>query len=159
VDAGVATVLRSYPKIYFACHRRHVRDEQTQKVLSSHQASVLDHLDEVEATSLLSLAQHMGVTASTMSLMVDRLEGAGYLTRERSDQDKRRVDLRLTQSGVRIKQQQKVLEPELVAAVLARLSERRRRQALHGLELLAQAAEEMIRSGELSRILRGEKAS
>jgi DNA-binding MarR family transcriptional regulator len=97
----------------------------------------------------------MGVTPSTMSLTVDRLERGGYVTRERSKADKRRVDLKLTPSGVRIKRQQKVLEPELVAAMLARLGDRPRQQALRGLELLAQAAVEMIRSGDFSRIVRG----
>jgi DNA-binding MarR family transcriptional regulator len=132
-----------------------VRDPQTQAVLSAHQASILDHLDDVEGTSLLDLAKHMGVTASTMSLTIDRLERGGYCTRERSKEDKRRVDLRLTPSGVRIKRQQKVLEPELVAAVLERLDETRRRQALRGLELLAEASVEMIRSGDLNRIVKG----
>ena len=152
------TVLRCYPKIYFACHRRHVRDEQSQTLLSSHQASVLDHLDEIEGTSLLGLARHMGVTASTMSLMVDRLERRGYVTRQRSTTDRRRVDLRLTPAGVRIKRQQKVLEPGLVAAMLQRLDQRKRRQALLGLELLAEASANMIASGELNRILRGDTA-
>ena len=152
------TVLRCYPKIYFACHRRHVRDEQSQTLLSSHQASVLDHLDEIEGTSLLGLARHMGVTASTMSLMVDRLERGGYVTRQRSTTDRRRVDLRLTPAGVRIKRQQKVLEPGLVAAMLQRLDQRKRRQALLGLELLAEASANMIASGELNRILRGDTA-
>jgi len=152
--AGVETVLRCYPQIYFACHRRHVRDEKTEAVLSAHQASVLDHLDDVAGTSLFDLARHMGVTASTMSLTVDRLERGGYLTRERSKEDGRRVDLRLTAAGLRIKRQQKVLEPELVQAVLARLDERKRRQALRGLELLAQASREMIEAGELSRIVK-----
>ena len=151
----VETVLQCYPQIYFACHRRHVRDEQSKAVLSAHQASILDHLDDVDGTSLLELAKHMGVTASTMSLTVDRLERGGYVSRERSKADGRRVDLRLTASGVRIKRQQKVLEPELVQAMLARLDEGKRRQALRGLELLAQAAVEMIRSGDLSRILKG----
>ena len=153
--AEVQTVLRCYPQIYFACHCRHVRDEKTQVQLSSHQASVLDHLDDVEGTSLLALAQHMGVTASTMSLMVDRLERGGYVRRERSPQDGRRVDLRLTEAGVGIKKQQKVLEPELIAAMLRHLDPARRRQALHGLELLAEAAREMIASGDLQRILKG----
>jgi DNA-binding MarR family transcriptional regulator len=155
VRGDVETVLECYPQIYFACHRRHVRDEQTKAVLSAHQASVLDHLDDVEGTSLLELAKHMGVTASTMSLTIDRLERGGYVTRERSKDDKRRVDLKLTASGVRIKRQRKVLEPELVAAMLARLDESKRRQALRGLELLAEASVEMIRSGDLNRYLRG----
>src|ERR1051325_1388151 len=152
-SSDVETVLECYPQIYFACHRRHVRDEQTRAVLSAHQASVLDHLEDVEGTSLLDLAKHMGVTASTMSLTVDRLERGGYVTRERSAVDKRRVDLRLTASGGRIKGEQRVLEPELVHAVLARLDESKRRQALRGLELLAEASVEMIRSGDLNRIL------
>ena len=153
---GVETVLRCYPQIYFACHRRHVRDEATREVLSAHQAGILDHLDDVEATSLLDLARHMGVTPSTMSLTVDRLERGGYVRRERSAEDRRRVDLRLTPAGVRIKRQQKVLEPELVAAMLQRLSERKREQALRGLELLAEAASALIASGDLNRFLRGQ---
>ncbi len=151
--AEVETVLECYPRIYFACHRRHVRDPRTQTVLSAHQASVLDHLDSVEGTALLDLARHMGVTASTMSLTVDRLERGGYLTRERNQDDKRRVDLKLTRAGVRIKQQQKVLEPELVGALLGHLDRDRRQTALRGLQLLAEAAMEMIRSGDFKRIL------
>ena len=150
----VETVLRCYPQIYFACHRRHVRDDRTQAVLSAHQASVLDHLDDVAGTSLFDLARHMGVTASTMSLTVDRLERGGYVNRERSKEDGRRVDLRLTSAGARIKRQQKVLEPELVQAVLSHLDERKRRQALRGLELLAEASRQMIAAGDLSRILK-----
>jgi DNA-binding MarR family transcriptional regulator len=155
---GVETVLRCYPQIYFACHRRHIRDEATREVLSAHQASILDHLDDVEVTSLLELARHMGVTPSTMSLTVDRLERGGYVRRERSTEDRRRVDLRLTPSGVRVKRQQKVLEPELIAALLQKLSERKRVQALRGLELLAEAAAALIASGEINRFLKGETA-
>lgn len=151
----VETVLRCYPLIYFACHRRHVRDEKTRQVMSAHQAGILDHLDEVEPTSLLALARHLGVTASTMSLTVDRLERGGYVRRARSTEDRRRVDLRLTPAGLRIKQQQKVLEPELIAAMLRHLGMGQRAQALQGLELLADAAKDLIASGELNRFLRG----
>jgi DNA-binding MarR family transcriptional regulator len=153
-ESEVETLLRAYPQIYFACHKRHVRDPATQAVLSGHQASVLDHLDDVTPTALFDLARHMGVTASTMSLTVDRLQRAGYVSRERCATDGRRVDLRLTDSGLRIKKQQKVLEPELVAAVLARLDEPKRRQALRGIELLAEASRQVVESGELGRILK-----
>jgi MarR family transcriptional regulator, organic hydroperoxide resistance regulator len=152
--ADVETVLRCYPQIYFACHKRHVRDPETDEVLSGHQASVLDHLDDVQPTALFDLARHIGVTASTMSLTMERLVRAGYVVRERSTEDRRRLNLRLTPAGLRIKKQQKVLEPELVAAVLKRLDERQRAQALRGLELLAEASREMIESGELRRFLK-----
>jgi DNA-binding MarR family transcriptional regulator len=100
----------------------------------------------------------MGVTASTMSLTADRLERGGYVRRERSKQDARRVDLRLTPAGVRIKRQQKVLEPELISAMLGKLDEKRRKKALRGLELLAEAARELVESGDLQRILKGAAA-
>jgi DNA-binding MarR family transcriptional regulator len=154
-QSEVDTVLRCYPQIYFACHRRHIRDEKTEAVLSAHQAGILDHLDEVEGTSLLELARHMGVTASTMSLAIDRLERGGYVRRARNPQDGRRVDLRLTPAGAGIKKQQKALEPDLIAAMLGYLDRARRREALHGLELLAEAARAMIASGDLQRFLRG----
>jgi DNA-binding MarR family transcriptional regulator len=153
--ADVETVLRCYPQIYFACHRRHVRDEKTGQVMSQNQASILDHLDDTEGTTLFDLARHMGVTASTMSLTVDRLERGGWVKRERSKQDARRVELRLTDDGVRIKKQRKVLEPALVDAMLARLEDGKRKKALRGLELLAEASRELVESGEMTRILRG----
>jgi len=77
------------------------------------------------------------------------------VTRERSTGDRRRVNLRLTPAGVSIKRQQKVLEPRLVAAVLDRMHEGDRQQALRGLELLAKASQELIASGDLNRFLRG----
>ena len=96
----------------------------------------------------------MGVTASTMSLTIDRLERTGYVLRERNTVDRRRVDLLLTPAGARIKKQQKVLEPELVGRVLAHLDERKRRRALRGLELQAEASLEMIASPDLNRFLK-----
>jgi DNA-binding MarR family transcriptional regulator len=132
--------LRFYPQIYFACHRRHVRDARARRVLSVNQASILDHLDEVTPMNLRSLARHMGVTASTMSLNVGRLEEAGYVRRERNRHDARQIELRLTAAGGRLKQQQSVLEPELVGALLKRLKGADRVKALEGLKLLAEAA-------------------
>ncbi len=135
-----AQLMSFYPRIYFACHTRHVPDPKRNRILSSHQASVLDHLDEIEPTGLLTLAAHMGVTASTMSLMIDRLARNGYVIRERDARDGRRVGLRLTKAGVRIKSEKSVLDPKRVRAVLDQLSADERRQAIHGLALLAQAS-------------------
>jgi DNA-binding MarR family transcriptional regulator len=140
VPDQVAQLMAFYPRIYFACHTRHVADPKRNRILSSHQASVLDHLDEIEPTGLLTLAAHMGVTASTMSLMIDRLARNGYVIRERDSEDGRRVGLRLTKAGVRIKSEKSVLDPKRVQAVLDQLTAEERRQAIQGLALLAQAS-------------------
>jgi len=146
----ITAFLRLYPRIYFACHRRHARDQKARKTLSLNQASILDHLDSVEPTNLRSLARHMGVTASTMSLNVDRLERAGYARRERDRHDARQIELRLTDAGNRLKQKQKLLDPELAGSLLKRLNGPDRAKALHGLELLAEAATEMIAACQMN---------
>lgn len=133
-----------YPRIYFACHTRHVRDPQTQNLLSRHQASVLDHLDDVDSLTLNELARHMGVTAGTMSLTIDRLERKGYVVRLRDAADRRRVQVRLTSAGVRVKEASSVLDAPLVEDMLARLSAEERDAALRGLALLAGAAQEQM---------------
>src|ERR1700678_2406958 len=139
----VDKLISGYGRIFFACHRRHVRDPKTRKVLSAHQAGILDHLDEIDGISLFALANHLGVTASTMSLSVQRLIDVGDLRRDPDPDDARRVQIRLTRSGVRIKQQQSVLDPQLVEAMLQRLSPVDRAAALRGLALFAHAAEEL----------------
>jgi MarR family transcriptional regulator, organic hydroperoxide resistance regulator len=148
-DQAVRRLLESYPKIFFACHVRHVRDPETRKELSAHQASILDHLDDKEPISLMTLAQHMGVTASTMSLTVDRLVRSGHVVREKDPGDARRVCLRLTPAGLRIKTMEKVLDPELVRDLLARLPAEDREAGLRGLELLASAAVQQIQSKQI----------
>lgn len=148
IAAGEAmtAVMTLYPRIYFACHTRHVRDPQSQRLLSRHQASILDHLDELEPTTLTDLAAHMGVTPATMSLTIDRLERKGYVVRLRDAKDRRRVHVRLTTAGVRVKEASSVLDPSRVEALVARLSDKDRQRAIEGLALLAQAGEEAMRA-------------
>ena len=133
-------VIRLYPRIYFACHRRHVRDPGSNRVLSSHQVSILDHLDEREVTFISSLAEHMGVTVSTISLALDRLVEQGFARRVPDKADRRRVGVLLTKAGVRIRDSSGPLDPDLVATLVERLSDEERGQAVRGLKLLADAA-------------------
>jgi DNA-binding MarR family transcriptional regulator len=151
IGEAMAAVMTLYPRIYFACHMRHVRDPQTQRLLSRHQASILDHLDELEPTTVMDLASHMGVTSATMSLAIDRLERKGYIVRLRDAKDRRRVHVRLTTAGVRIKEANSVLDPGRVEALVARLNDADRKRAVEGLALLARAAQEQMaasRDGE-----------
>lgn len=141
---AVAQVMKFYPRIFFACHTRHVRDSRTRRTISAHQASILDHLDEIEPAGLNDLALHMGVTPSTMCITVDRLIRARYVARTRDPRDGRRVALRITKSGARLRDQKSVLDADLVRAMLARMSPGERKDGLRGLELLARAADDSV---------------
>src|ERR671921_2633058 len=123
VGAALTAVMTLYPRIYFACHTRHVRDPQSQRMLSRHQASILDHLDELEPTTVMDLAAHMGVTAATMSIAIDRLERKGYVVRLKDAKDRRRVHVRLTTAGVRVREASSVLDATRVEALVSRLTE------------------------------------
>src|SRR5215207_3514744 len=110
-----------YSQIYFACHTRHVHDPESGTKVSARQASILSHLDSVEPTPVSQLAANMGVTVSTMSIAIDRLERPGYVVRARAEADGRVRHIRLTPAGERLRTAQKVLEPRLVRAMLSRL--------------------------------------
>jgi len=147
----VRAVLDAYPRVYFACHTRHVRDPRTGDELSAHQASILDHLDQVDPMSMTDLAGHMGVTVATMSLAIDRLERKGYARRARDPGDRRRVLLRITEAGGRVREAKSVLDPVRIEQVLGRLSAADRDAALRGLELLARASDEHMRAASTRR--------
>jgi MarR family transcriptional regulator, organic hydroperoxide resistance regulator len=140
VPEAAREVLTLYPRIYFACHTRHVRDPVSRRLLSRHQASILDHLDELDPTTVNDLARHMGVTPATMSLALDRLERKGYVARLRDNPDRRRVHVRLTAAGVRMREATSVLDPPRVEELLSRLTGDEREAAVRGLALLAAAA-------------------
>ena len=84
----------------------------------------------------------MGVTASTMSLHVERLVRRGYVSRERATEDARRLQLRITPAGVRVREAKSVLDPGRVRALLERLTPAELEAGLRGLKLLARAGSE-----------------
>jgi DNA-binding MarR family transcriptional regulator len=147
----VSRLMTFYPKIFHACHTRHVTDKDTGTKLTANQASILDHLEADEPVTLFDLAMHMGVTPSTMSISVDRVVKLGYVQRIKDKKDARRVHLTLTKQGEKIKNANSVLDPSLVQAVLSRLNPTERKLALDGLGLLAFAAEMEMKSKSLGR--------
>jgi DNA-binding MarR family transcriptional regulator len=146
------TLIRLYPRVFFACHLRHVVDVERRRVVSEHQAQILEHLDEVHAMSLTGLAGHMGVTPATMCVQVDRLVRAGYVRREPDREDRRRLLIRLTPDGARLKEARSVLDRDRVEALLQRLEPGERQRALDGLTLLARAAEGLLAERGVGRL-------
>jgi DNA-binding MarR family transcriptional regulator len=153
-NSPVKKLLEWYPRIYFACHRRHVRDPRSGEMLSARQGSILDHLDERQPTTLRELARHMGVTDSTMSVQVDRLVRTGYVTRERDAEDPRRRNLRLSRAGVRLREANSVLDEDRIAEMLERLSLEELEVGMAGLGVLAKAAGEITAKEPLREALK-----
>ena len=144
MSKAVQAVLEAYPRIFFACHRRHCRDPKSRRSVSRQQAAIRVHLDELEPMPLNELASHLGVTSGTLSLNIERLVSKGFVRRTRSAGDRRWLELRLTTSGARIKSDQQVLDSDRVASLLAQLNQEEQREAVRGLRLLAEAAARMM---------------
>ena len=144
-DAQVKRLFDAYPAIYLACHRCHVRDDENGAIVTAHQASVLDHLDTERPTTLSVLAEHLGIGRSAMSIQVKRLVRRGYVRRRSLHGDRRSVGLILTNAGNRIKKQNTVLDPDLVKAMFATMSESEIESALQGIERLAAYATILIK--------------
>jgi MarR family transcriptional regulator, organic hydroperoxide resistance regulator len=154
ISGAVEKIMALYPRIFLACHQRHVHDPQTRRAISAHQASILDHLDEIEATSLNQLARHMGVTLSTMSISIGRLIRDGCVVRRRDPVDNRRIQLRLSAAGARLRDAQTVLDPALIRKLLRNLSHREQAEGIRGLSILARAAQQEMHRRAASRSAR-----
>jgi len=144
-EAQIKRLLDAYPAIYLACHRRHIRDDESGAIVTAHQASILDHLDIRKPTTLSSLAEHLGIGRSAMSIQVNQLVRRGYIQRSAVHGDGRKVDLTLTNAGNRVKRQNTVLDPELARAMFASMSESELVSALEGIERLAKYATMLTR--------------
>jgi len=140
LKGAVHRLMESYPQIYLACHRRHIRDDESGRVLTMQQSTLLQHLHPVRAISLRNLAEHIGLTPSTVSIAVSRLAHWGYVRRRKSQQDRREIRLTLTPSGLRVQQATTVLDPDLVAGFLRLMPPSELEAAVRGIELLARYA-------------------
>ncbi|HSG13155.1 MAG TPA: MarR family transcriptional regulator [Gaiellaceae bacterium] len=81
---------------------RELRKETEQLGITARQATLLWLVKRKAGLSLAELAAEEGISPPAMSGHVDRLEQAGLLERVRSDEDRRRVGLRVTDEGTRV---------------------------------------------------------
>ena len=145
LDSEVRRLLDAYPAIFLACHRRHLRVDASGNGVTERQASVLDHLDPVRPTTLSKLAGHMGVTRSSMSILVSRLVRGGYIAQRRDASDGRRVGLTLTPAGARVKADNSVLDPQLLRKMFAQMPAAELESSLRGIKSLAKYARILMR--------------
>ena len=151
--SDVDQVLSALPRVLFACRPRSVPDSPGRPGVSPHQAHILSQLDAEDPTMVGELAESLGVTASTMSLNLKRLREAGLVFCDREPDDRRVMNVRLTEAGERARDASRPLDADRVDALLGGLWPEDRRRALEGLAILADAADALLASG--SATLRG----
>jgi DNA-binding MarR family transcriptional regulator len=150
--SDVEIVLSALPRILQACRVRAVPGGAT--TVSAHQGRILSQLDREDPTMVTELAASMAVTPSTMSLNLKRLREAGLVVCERDPDDRRVMNVRLTEVGERAKAAVRLLDAERVEAMLEALWPEDRRRALESLSALADAADGLAatKPGRISSI-------
>jgi DNA-binding MarR family transcriptional regulator len=114
--------------------------------LSQHARQLLHHVPAEGAVSLTSLAEHLALPKSTASVLIKDLARRGFVHRARDSDDERRLAIALTDQGRARLAADTVLDPQPLAAALARLTPEVRTALLDGLAQLADAAEAEGRS-------------
>src|SRR5262245_40188720 len=114
--------------------------------LSVPQLRVLTFLSHVPGAPLASVTEHLGVSRSTSSAIIDRLVRRKLVNRAEDPQERRCVVLTLTPAGAQHLQQAREATCARLAQVLAGLSAADLLQVTAGLTLLGNAFEGMVAS-------------
>ncbi|MFD9894108.1 MarR family winged helix-turn-helix transcriptional regulator [Amycolatopsis sp. NPDC059027] len=89
-----------------------------------------------------ALAEHLGVTPSTASRMVDRLVTVGMVERLSSPTSRREIVLELTREGTKVVRQVTARRRKEIAKIVARMPDRARHGLVEVLTAFAEAGDE-----------------
>ena len=138
--SDVDFVLHAMPRIADLLRIRSWDRGRGRGQVTEHQIRLLRQLDHTDPVMVGELAEYLGVTPSTMSLNLKRLEEAGLVTRSRAPEDRRAMNVLLTAEGTALRDSVPAMDPARVDALLTSMRPDDRERAMTGLSLLAEAA-------------------
>ena len=111
--------------------------------LSKQEANVIFSLGERGASIMRELARNLRLHVSTMTGIVDKLIEKDFVSRERSDEDRRIVRVSLTEKGQRAYREEIEKRQQISLTVLAPLNDGEREQFL---EIFSKVSVELQKS-------------
>ncbi len=116
------------------------RSDEALGRVSLGQLRALETLGGPDTLNLRMLADRLGMISSSASRLCGRLQAAGLLDRAKSDQDRRQIALRLTQTGKRLLRDLSAHRRRDLDEILTRMTPNGRAALLHGLQEFTTAA-------------------
>ncbi len=111
--------------------------------LTPPQMFMLHAIQMDDSCTITQLADKMEVKPSAITVMLDRLENRGYVTRERDVKDRRVVFVRMTDSGRVVLNQVRAIYMGMVEACIVQFDEEEFMTLLNSFEKLANIAKQI----------------
>ena len=102
---------------------RQLRRELAPLGITGGQAAILHAIRSKPGIGVRDLAVREGISTPGMTAFLDRLQAAGLVRRTRSDSDRRRVELEVTEEGQRLLRAARTRRTAWLASRLKRLDE------------------------------------
>ena len=123
-----------FTDIYFNLH-------PTQEEIISHQSvRILQIVQKKQFVMIRDIAEQLSISHNTASEHVKKLEGKGWLKKERSNEDQRKVYLQLTDSGLVILKKNTELDNTKLKKALNRLSKEEQEKVIEAFRLLSEVS-------------------
>ncbi len=133
------TVLRNFGRIY---SRRLIDGSpRVSSDLKLSQLRALYAFRDSDRLSMKELARNIGVKLPSMTMMIDSLERDGFVQRMHDEHDRRKVIVRLTGKGKKLRREFLTKRRKIARDLFDRLSERDRRRLLASLGTVCQVLE------------------
>jgi DNA-binding MarR family transcriptional regulator len=122
-EAMLEELRSAFGEMLGAERRLRGRDQHRHGGLSHHQIRALFHLSKEPEITAGCLAKNAEISPASMTAMLDQLERDGYVTRRRSDEDRRQVLVALTELGREKMAEKRALWSEMWTAALGEHSD------------------------------------
>ena len=132
--------------LYLYTESRRITKELARSVLlTGPQLTVLKMLEGVGDLSLSELSERIRAQNSTVTGIIDRMEREGLVVRERSKEDRRVINITLTEKGSRIAREVSVEPMEVLRASLESLSAAEMRELMKILTKIARRVQAIVK--------------
>lgn len=130
----IQDINKYFTDIYFNLH-------PTQEEVISHQSvRILQMVQKQQYVVIRDIAEQLSVSHNTASEHVKKLVSNGWLYKERSDEDQRKVYLHLTNIGSEILKKNTELDEKKLQVALSRLSINEREKIVEAFRLLSEVS-------------------
>lgn len=123
-----------FTDIYYYLHPTH---DQT---ISHQSVRILQIIQKEDAVTVRFIAEALNISQNTASEHVKKLEKYSWIQKQRSEEDQRKVFLKLTYEGLQVVKQNTELDELKLQSALNKLSEKEKKQVLQGFRLLSEVA-------------------